>query len=260
MPTISLITICFNNLPELINTCKSVDQQNLPPFEHVVIDGSTQDEIQRFLNHHPQPPYRKWLCEPDQGISDAFNKGLRLSTGDWIGILNSGDELNDEEAYERLYGLLSTNPPFKWLHGKQLTFRGGHWVAVGKPFVKSKIYKGMRGVFHSTMYLKKELYEVHGGYDLNCKYAMDYDLLCRICDEPHYFLDSVLVKFNPHGISSRNYEIALWEASRIYRKYFGTSCVHLAWMFRLILLNRLLNTKLGKALYRLKLFFRLENK
>lgn len=260
MPTISLITICFNNLPELLSTCNSVDKQSLPPYEHIVIDGSTQENIESYLNNQPQPPYRKWLCEPDQGISDAFNKGLRLSKGDWIGILNSGDELHDAEAYKRLYEFLNTNPAFTWIHAKQLTFRGGHWVAVGKPFVKAKIYKGMRGVFHSTMYLKRELYQIHGGYDLNCKYAMDYDLLCRICDEPHYFIDSVLVKFNPQGISSTNYESALWEASSIYRKYFGPSWIHLAWMYRLIFLNRFLNTKIGKALYRLKLMLRLENK
>ena len=75
--TLSVITICFNNLPELIRTCQSVDRQSQHPDEHLVIDGSSNTEILNWLQSNPQPAYRKWIHEKDHGIADAFNKGLR---------------------------------------------------------------------------------------------------------------------------------------------------------------------------------------
>jgi len=91
MVRISIITICFNNLNELLLTLSSVDHQTHLPHEHIVIDGSTNPQIANYLNTHPQPDYRLWKSEPDEGISDAFNKGILKSTGDIIGTLNSGD-------------------------------------------------------------------------------------------------------------------------------------------------------------------------
>ena len=78
MNRISIITICFNNLDDLKATCASVDGQTVHPYEHIIIDGSTKSDIKEFLENNPQPSYRKWLCERDKGISDAFNKGIRI--------------------------------------------------------------------------------------------------------------------------------------------------------------------------------------
>ena len=75
--TISVITICFNNPDELISTCKSVDEQICPPDEHLIIDGSTNKKIINWLTKLPQPSYRKWIHEEDNGIADAFNKGIK---------------------------------------------------------------------------------------------------------------------------------------------------------------------------------------
>ncbi|MGI9138892.1 MAG: hypothetical protein ACR2IM_07615, partial [Sediminibacterium sp.] len=69
MEQLSVITICFNNLKELQETCNSVDSQSVQPFEHYIIDGSNNKEISEWLNNSPQPIYRKWICERDKGIS-----------------------------------------------------------------------------------------------------------------------------------------------------------------------------------------------
>jgi len=82
MSRISVVTICFNNLEELKKTCTSVDEQHELPYEHLIIDGSKTDEIAKWLNSSSQPVYRKWICEPDKGIADAFNKGIQRSTGE----------------------------------------------------------------------------------------------------------------------------------------------------------------------------------
>ena len=75
MNGISVITICFNNLADLQKTCQSVDKQTRQPEEHWIINGSTTDEIAKWLEETPQPVYRKWINERDRGIADALNKG-----------------------------------------------------------------------------------------------------------------------------------------------------------------------------------------
>lgn len=252
MNRISLVTICFNNLDELIKTCASVDSQDMHPFEHIIIDGSSKEDIKNYLNSSPQPPYRRWLCERDKGISDAFNKGIALCTGDIINLLNSGDTLYDSQALGKVQKAFEANPDVQWVHGKLYTLRGGIWVAIGKPFDKALLYKGMRGTMHPTMFLRKELYEKHGTFDISLKMAMDYDLLCRIADEKSFFIDAPLTTFDPEGVSTANYVKAMQESYAQYRKYFGYSAKQQAWEYRQRFMHWLLHTPVGKWLYKVK--------
>ncbi|MEO5581423.1 MAG: glycosyltransferase, partial [Saprospiraceae bacterium] len=93
MNRISIITICYNNKTELVNTLDSIDSQSLRPYEHWIIDGSTNSDINDYLNSSPQASYRYWVFERDKGISDAFNKGIHHCKGEIIQFLNSGDRL-----------------------------------------------------------------------------------------------------------------------------------------------------------------------
>ncbi len=259
IPSISIVTICFNNPEELQATCQSVDMQSSPPAEHWIIDGSTDTRIKEWLSGHPQPAYRKWLNERDKGIADAFNKGITRCSGDVIYLLNSGDRLHDEKVLELVNAGFLANESAMWLHGKLKTLRGDQWVVVGKPFEKSKLYRGMRGVFHPTMFVRKEVYARHGLYDPSIKMAMDYDMLCRIADENSVFIDHPIAIFDPTGISSTRYLDAMHESFSCYRKYFGKSTKQKLWGWRLTLLHKLLNTPAGKWLYQLKVKLGMEN-
>ncbi len=256
---ISIITICFNNLEDLEATCASVDMQSMKPFEHVIIDGSTKPDIQNYLENNPQPAYRKWLCERDNGISDAFNKGVLKATGDITTLLNSGDKLYDETVLEKINSVFEQDPSLMWTHGKLHLLRGGIWVTIGKPFDRSKLYRGMRGTLHPTMYVRKELYDKHGLFDTALKLAMDYDFLCRIADEKFAFLDYPLATFDPTGVSSNRYVDAMKESYAQYRKYFGPSLKQTLWGWRLTILHNLLESGFGKFLYRVKVKLGKEN-
>lgn len=259
MDRISIVTICFNNLSELLITLDSIDKQTQLPFEHIIVDGSTDKNIFNYLSTHLQPEYRNWKSEPDQGISDAFNKGIQKSQGEIIGILNSGDTLFDNHVLQKIGASFDSQPQANWAHGKLYTLRGDQWVTVGKPFDPQKLYRGMRGVFHPTMYLRRSVYDKIGGYDKSVKIAMDYDLLCRLVREPFIFIDSALATFNPDGVSTNNYLKALRESYQCYRKYFGYSLIQQIWYFRLAFLHRLLQSQFGKYLYRMKVKLKLEN-
>lgn len=259
MCRISIITICFNNLNEVKQTAATVDMQILKPYEHIIIDGSSNPDIKNFLENTPQPEYRKWICERDKGIADAFNKGIRNATGDVLYLLNSGDKMYDETVLEKIVGVFKNDPSIMWCHGKLNMFRGGMWVAIGKPFEKDKLYRGMRGTLHPTMYVRKELYDKHGLYDIDVKMAMDYDFLCRIADEKFAFIDYPLATFDPTGISSSNYLKAMKESYAQYRKYYGSSLKQTLWGWRQALLYNLLETGFGKFLYRIKVKMGKEN-
>jgi glycosyltransferase involved in cell wall biosynthesis len=257
--TITVITICFNNLQDLMHTCISVDQQERKPFEHLIIDGSTNDEIKNYLEYNPQPAFRKWICEPDEGISDAFNKGIINAAGTIVVMMNAGDSFYDEYAIATAKHTFDEDQSIQWLHSKYKLFRGGQWVVIGKPFKKAHIYRGMRSVNHQSMFVKKELHEKHGLYFIDQKVSMDYDFLCRIAGEPFAFLKNPLVVFAPNGASSTRYPQSLMEIKAAHEKYFGKSILQSFWQLRLRLLFHLLKTRPGKFAYRIMTLLKLEN-
>ncbi len=157
MNRISVITICFNNPEDVIKTCASVDMQEMKPYEHIIVDGSTKPGIKEWLENNLQPAYRRWQCERDKGISDAFNKGIALAKGEITTLLNSGDTLYDNSILQRVHAVFASDPSVMWTNGRLNMFRAGVWSVTGKRFEKDKLYRGMHGVFHPTMYVKKEV-------------------------------------------------------------------------------------------------------
>lgn len=250
--TISVVTICFNNLEDLQRTCASVDAQTYLPIEHWIINGSTKTDIADWLINTPQPFYRRFLNERDKGIADAFNKGIHRSTGSIIHLLNAGDVYTNENVLGKVAKVFELHPFVQWISGKLRIKRAGHWVEVGTAFRKGKLYRGMRGVFHPTWFVKKEVYNRIGLYDNQYKIAMDYDMLCRIFEERYAFVEKTLVVFDDNGISTNNYLETLKHNIEVYESHFGFSLFCRLWQLRLRTLHYLLGTKLGKWLFRLK--------
>lgn len=259
MNRISVITICFNNLEDVISTCRSVDVQVEKPFEHLIIDGSTTPAIKNHLETSIQPAYRRWISEKDDGISDAFNKGVLNAKGDIVVMLNSGDTFYNDAVLGIVSAEFEGDKSLQWLHSKYKLHRGDTWIIIGKPFAKSKMYRGMRSICHQTMFVKKVLHDKYGLYDKQFKIAMDYDFLLRIANEKFIFLETPLVNFAPAGTSSINYSGSLQEIKESYRKYYGNSIFLEIWQLRLKLLHYLLGTKIGKLLFKVKTGLKLEN-
>lgn len=259
MPTISVITICFNNLRELLETMASVDKQILPPFEHWIIDGSSNNLIKSYFESTPQPPYRKWICEKDNGIADAFNKGLHKANGEIVNMLNSADAYYNKHVLQTVTDAFVKDPGIMWLHGKYQLMRGGLWVTIGKPFDPLKLYRGMRSLSHQSMFIKKVLHNTYGDYDISLKNAMDYDFVCRIWKEKFAFIKEPLVIFAPGGTTYQNYLFALKEGRKVFERHHGFSVKLVAWQWRLKMLYHLLNGPAGKLLYKIKVRLNLEN-
>ena len=255
---ISVITICFNNLSELIETINSIDRQTVKPFQHFIVDGSTNSEIREYLAQHPQPEYRQWISEPDEGIADAFNKGVFACSGDVVNMLNSGDCYVASNVIECVQNAFQEDEELMWVYGKTRLMKGDQHVLVGKLFEPKKLYRGMRCISHQTMFVKKKLHDIYGLYDQTIKIAMDYDFVCRIAFEKSKFIEIPMTNFMPGGVSS-NYFPALKDAKKVYEKYYGYSIKLFFWQLRLKILHILLQTKLGLLLNRIKIWIKLEN-
>lgn len=260
MDSVVLITVCYNNLDDVIVTCKSVDSQTILPAEHLIIDGSTNSNIKEYLEKtYSTSTYRRWICEPDRGIYDAMNKGIINSSSKLVVMLNSGDSFYDEYAIAHALEAFRQDASLKWIHAKYRLLRGGKFVIIGKPFSKKKIYRGMRSVCHQTMFIKRELYQKYGLYNTSYTISGDYEFLCRIAGEKFRFIETVLINIAPAGISSINYLKGLAEGKRAYESNYGKSWLLVLWQFRLKVLYFALKSPVGIFLYRIKTYLKLEN-
>jgi len=249
---VTVISICFNNLADLQRTCHSIDSQAMLPNEHIIINGSTTNEIADWLNYHPQPKFRKWINERDYGIADAFNKGIQRASFSITHLLHAGDTYASNKVIEKVSAIFLANNSIRWISGNIELVRGGERVAVGKPFDKNKLYRGMRSVAHPTWFVKKEVYDRVGLFNLKYAIGMDYDLMCRIKDETYQYINETLAVFDDSGISTTNYINSLKENIAIYESHFGYSLLCRIWQFRLKCLHVLLQTGFGKQLFKLK--------
>ncbi len=252
MNKISIVTICFNDLTGLIKSCASVDMQSEKPFQHIIINGSTSNEVENWFTNSNQPSFRKIINERDRGISDAFNKGIKLVEEGVVHLLNSGDEYASENVLLIVKEAFEHHPAIQWLSGKITLKRGGIWVTIGKPFEGNQLYKGMRSVSHPTWFVRKEVYNRVGLFSELYKIAMDYDLMCRIKDEPYLYLDFEIAKFDDTGVSSVQYLKSLAQNIEVYESHFGFSLQCRLWQFRQKLFYYFLQTGFGKFIFKLK--------
>ncbi|MBU3745325.1 MAG: glycosyltransferase [Sediminibacterium sp.] len=247
-----IITICFNNLPDLLKTVESVDSQTRLPDEHWIMNGSTQPDIANWFLEHPVPAFRTIVNESDKGISDAFNKGIQRAGAGMIQLLNAGDTLLHATVLAAVDAFLQNHSGVGWISGKIVLKRGGAWVEIGKAFESGKLYRGMRSVAHPSWWVHKQTYLTAGPYQSQYKIAMDYDMMCRLAHEPYAFLPLAMVRFDDSGISTHQYLRSLEENQQVYESYAGYSLQCRLWQLRLRLLHYALQTYPGRVLFGLK--------
>lgn len=246
MATLSIVTITFNNLEELKTTIASVTEQTRAPQEYWIIDGSNNGEIKAYLeNEKSLPDYVKWISEPDEGISDAFNKGVTRATQDVVHILNSGDYYFDKHVLEKVMRNFDEKPDLMWVHAQYKQFLGGHWVISGKEFSPDLLYMGMRQVAHPTMFLRNEVYDRIGLFPIDMRDSMDYDLLVRLRNEKFEYLEYPTSVFTPGGNSEVNWKRGYKESMKIYRNHFGNDWRLQIGYIKQIIVHAVFGTALG---------------
>jgi glycosyltransferase len=206
---ISVITVVYNNKTTIENAVNSVFSQNYPKIEYIVVDGGSTDGTMEVLNKH-KGQIAHLVSERDNGIYDAMNKGLRLASGDVVGILNSDDFYVDSNVISDIAAVFE-NYDIDCCYG-DLEYVDYHdTIRVVRKW-KSKPFK--QGLFktgwhppHPTFFVRREIYEKFGGFDLDFNISADYELMLRLLEkyniESHY-IPRVLVRMRNGGTSNRN--------------------------------------------------------
>ena len=219
---LSIITITLNNFEELLRTVESV--RDLNGCEHIIINGGECPQTLEFLQGYNG----KSVSEPDQGISDAFNKGIRLSSGDAIIMLNSGDILLDRTYPARASQILDQDPQIDFVHS-DLIFEDkliGSYIMRPlrtKNILSPNIGRGMP-YRHQSMVVRKEVYGRVGFFNLNY-ICSDFDWVCRweldlkkSHGQAYYSQGDPVIIMDGGGISSTQERKIILEAIKIIRQ------------------------------------------
>ena len=197
---ISVITVCYNAARTIEQTISSVVGQTYSEIELIVVDGASTDDSMRIVQSF-ESRIASWVSEPDQGISDAMNKGLRMATGSYILYLNADDYLADRGAIERIVPALDHEivaAPIIKLENNQVERlvrpRGFNWWLNLKA-----------GLFHqATLCSRQTLLELDG-FETQYKLEMDYDLFLRAYRRqvPLRIIDQPFSVMRSGGVSTR---------------------------------------------------------
>ena len=219
---LSIITITLNNFEELLSTVESV--RDLNGCEHIIINGGECPQTLEFLQGYNG----KSVSEPDQGISDAFNKGIRLSSGDAIIMLNSGDILLDRTYPARASQILDQDPQIDFVHADLIfedTLIGSYIMRPlrTKNILSPNIGRGMP-YRHQSMVVRKEVYGRVGFFNLNY-ICSDFDWVCRweldlkkSHGQAYYSQGDPVIIMDGGGISSTQERKIILEAIKIIRQ------------------------------------------
>ena len=211
-PKISIITICYNSEKYIEQCILSVISQSYENKEYIIIDGGSSDgtlnKIQKYIDN-----INYFISEPDNGISDAFNKGIRASTGDVIVFINSDDQLYDNalEVFAQHY-----DPVIDVYCGNVILWNSvTNYKALGKAVMKIPHIPLNCRVWHQAIYIAKSAYDSYGLYNEKFCYIMDLDMVMRMYQKKAVFkeIPEILAVFQLGGVSQSSTP-KLWEERR----------------------------------------------
>jgi len=206
---ISIITVVYNNGSTIEDTIRSIEAQTYRDVEHIVIDGGSTDQTLDVIRRH-QDKIAKLVSEPDRGIFDAMNKGLRLATGDVVAFLNADDIYADSDVLQRVAEVFA-DPTVEACYA-DLVYVAPEDMSKPVRYWQSRDFRP--GLFargwvpaHPTFFARRSAYERHGGYDDSLGLAADFDLMMRLLERyrlKSVYVPKVFVKMRLGGVSNRS--------------------------------------------------------
>ena len=219
---ISIVTVCLNSAATIESTLKSVQAQDYPDIEHVVIDGGSSDGTLEILQRH-RHHLAALISEPDQGLYDAMNKGISLAAGDVIGLLNADDVLNDAGVISRVAQTLNDSDidgcyaNVVYVDACQPHQIVRHW--------NSSEYQSGAAAYgwmpaHPTMYIRTaQLHEV-GQYRTDIGSQADLEFCVRVFEQHNLalqYIPEVWVRMRTGGVTNRSWREIISGNWRSYR-------------------------------------------
>jgi len=203
---ISIVTVTHNAGQALSDCLSSVAKQNYPHVEHIIIDGGSTDETLAIVSKYGR--FTHLVSEPDVGIYDAMNKGIRLSQGEVIGILNADDYYCKSDVLTKVSEIFR-NPAvdacyadLQYVDSRNTDRIVRYWRS--GPFSSNRFYWGWMPP-HPTFFARRSLYKKFGQFNLELGVAADYELMLRFLLKHQIhaaYIPEVLVKMRTGGVSN----------------------------------------------------------
>ena len=212
LPYFTIITVCYNSEKTIKHTLKSVASQTFKSYEHIIIDGQSSDKTMDIIHGHLQGQLMV-LSEPDDGIYDAMNKGIALSKGKIIVLLNSDDTFVDANVLETLYlKFCETNADVVYSSINYVNSLGKILSTWRPKNFKIGDYKNGFHVPHPGFFATREMYMKLGNFNIDRRVAADFDLMLRFmehADTRCSRLDKITVAMRTDGESSTLHNIII---------------------------------------------------
>ena len=201
-PKISIVTITYNSEKTLEETIKSIASQNYDNLEYIIVDGGSSDKTLEIAEKYKNV-ITKIISETDEGISDAFNKGIAMAEGDIVGIINSDDMLY-ENALNELAGAYDEKTDVYYGNALVCDEEGNHLHILNSSEDLSAMPYGFC-IVHPATFVTKKAYDKYGTFRKELKCAMDYDLLLRYYKKGAVFkyIDKTLSVYRTGGTNMK---------------------------------------------------------
>lgn len=222
IPKVSIITIVFNNRDNFIKTLNSVKKQDYPDIEYIIVDGGSKDGTLDVIKQN-ENIISKWISEPDRGIYDAMNKGIKMATGEYLWFLNGGDSIYSESTLSEVF-----------TSGDNADVYYGDTELVddeGKSFGRRKLktppdnlsWRNMIDgmvITHQSLIIKKS---VVTDYDLKYRHCADIDWTIKVLKSSKTIINTkkIISSFLLGGYSRKNTISSLMERIKILSRHFN---------------------------------------
>lgn len=204
---VSIITSCYNREATIRGAIESVLAQDYPDIEYIVVDGASKDGTLDVINEYKNRIV-KIVSEPDHGMYEAINKGIRLATGDIIGLVHSDDMLYDNHVISDVVKRFEeTNADFVYGDGIYVDFNETNKLVrnwIGGPYHRWKVRCGWLPL-HPTCYIRRDVMMREGLYNESYQIAADSDLLVRYLYKAHLKVDYIhrrIIRMRMGGLST----------------------------------------------------------
>jgi len=194
---VSIITVTYNSAATLADTLRSVQQQDHPDIEHVLVDGGSKDDTVGIIKSFPH--VTKWVSEKDNGLYDAINKGIGMAGGDIVGILNSDDFFPSNDVVSKIVRAFDENSvdavfgDIAFVRPVNLDKVIRHYSS--RKFTPKRFAYGYMPA-HPSFYVRKKCYDELGLYQTDYTIAADYELLMRFLYRhgiPYFYMPEIVV-------------------------------------------------------------------
>lgn len=221
---VSVITVCYNRKATIKQSINSVLDQDYPDIEYIIIDGNSSDGTQAIIESYSDK-ITHYISEPDKGMYDAINKGLKIATGDIIGLMHSDDVFYDRSVVSKIVNtfLMSATADAVYGNGIYVTNDAKEKIVrnkIGGEYNFKKLKSGWLPL-HPTVYIKKSIIEKYGNYSLDFKIASDTEFLLRYLFKHKInivYMNEYVVKMKMGGLST-DYKRVLDVLSEDYEIY-----------------------------------------